>query len=176
MSKFVLNHKNCGCSAPNTKSSMRKWASAVAIVGALFAALLYGGPKWAPQSFDPIGTQSDAYMLAGQHAGQHSSESGCLTAGLERHISSPTKTINMIVLNSVQMSACLQKSRYSDGFCDAVPVSSDIAATGRWMAKACEQLGLKGDMMCNSFLQTVDHYCNSADHTGKQTTRRSKPI
>ena len=88
---------------------------------------------------------------------QQTDQAGCLKEVMSRqkqNDASPLGTIG----NAAFLGVCLEKSKPTNGFCDAVPPSSDRDKSTKWVNDQCNQAGLN-PATCAALMVMVQQHC-----------------
>ncbi len=138
----------------------------------ILLALVIGGAQfWWSQNRDEILAQGKVQRLAGQDAGLHTDETGCVKRSIQLHQDDSEKSILSTAGIAIDLHACLDASRRTPDFCTGVPARTDILATAQWIAGTCSTLGMGNDVQCNSLIDVIPGYCSSPERAGKSATR-----
>ncbi len=57
--------------------------------------------------------------------------------------------------------SCLEASRETPGFCEAVPGQFEFTKTISWRRQQCDRYGLTEQQQCNQLFQQVQQYCEA---------------
>ncbi|MBP6820148.1 MAG: hypothetical protein KA368_01320 [Acidobacteria bacterium] len=95
---------------------------------------------------------------AAERFGETADEEACLKETLAR--SKDKSGISAVASNAIFLGTCLQKSKPTPGFCDAIPTSDDKEATKAWVKTKCKDLG-QSDLTCGSIYGAVIGHCQS---------------
>ena len=146
---------------------MPTWLKVVLIVGGLLLVLLvaavgtlvYLGVKHGP-----------ALVEAGKHSveegnayGRGTDERGCVDESVARH--KRAEGLTEIFSTSIFMNSCLQVSRPTPNFCDAVPHRVEFMKSAQWQMDECKRYGLKPERQCGQLFQQVQQYCERRGRT-----------
>lgn len=133
----------------------------------LCGALAAGGAWWLWHRFGDrlVGAGKEA-METGRREGAELDETGCMAAAIERHRNDWRISLASSIPNNLRLSACLEASVVSDGFCDGVPSNDNVLQLAVWVAGRCNSLGFS-DPYCNQLFQQVANYCSSPKRGAK---------
>ncbi|MFN0107981.1 MAG: hypothetical protein ACKVZH_03935 [Blastocatellia bacterium] len=95
---------------------------------------------------------------AAERFGESADEAACLKETLSR--SKDKSGISGIASNAVFLSACLQKSRPTAGFCADVPSSNDEETIKAWVKTRCQELG-QSEFTCGSIYGAIASHCQN---------------
>ncbi len=158
--------------ARNHKTHWVRKLSVGLAVSAVVVALVIGGAQfWWSQNRDEILAQGKVQRLAGQDAGLHTDETGCVKRSIQLHQNDSEKSMLSTAGIAIDLHACLDASRRTPDFCTDVPARTDILATAQWIAGTCSTLGMGDDVQCNSLIDVIPGYCSSPERAGKSATR-----
>lgn len=142
----------------------KPWTIVLSIIGGLFllAVIAVGGIiYWVYQnkgewikSAEQIGQVIDQAKEFGAKANNE----GCLKEALSRHKGDNSFTGQIAIQGF--LTACLQASAPSPGFCDGVPAKSEIMKSASWRLKKCSDAGLQGDRGCQQIFDVVQAHCH----------------
>jgi uncharacterized membrane protein YhaH (DUF805 family) len=152
---------------------VRKLSVGLAVSAAVLALVVGGARLWWSQNRDEILAQGKVRQLAGQDAGLHTDEMGCVRRSIQLHQDDGEKSMLTTTGIVIDLHACLDASRRTLDFCTDVPASTDMLATAQWIAGTCATLGMGNDVQCNSLIQVIPGYCGSPERAVKSATRQS---
>lgn len=89
--------------------------------------------------------------------GRRTDNEGCLNEAVARHTRADGFT--GMIKTSFFLRACLEKSRPTPGFCDAVPRQTEFVKGAQWQLQQCNRFGLKGENQCGQLFQQVQQFC-----------------
>ena len=116
----------------------------------------------------------------GAEFGQRTDNEGCLNEAAARH--KRVEGLTDGIKNGIFIRACLEASRPTPGFCDAVPGRTEFMKSIAWQAQQCQRFGLKQEQQCGQLFQQVQQFCemrrlsgNSNEGGGVVVTEPSPP-
>jgi hypothetical protein len=146
---------------------MPGWAKALIIIVVLGLLLVVGvigaGVFWFSRNKDALLARGKAVIEEGQQAGRHTDNQGCVDQSITRYKTEPGFSNG--ISTSVFMQSCLQESRPTPGFCDAVPKETEFIKSGQWQLAQCQNVGLSSDQYCRQLFQTVERFCDRPRRT-----------
>jgi hypothetical protein len=98
-----------------------------------------------------IGKESEKF-------GAKTNNEGCLQEAMSRH--KHDKSITGRGSTQGFLTACLQASEPSPGFCEGVPPRNEIMKSANWALKKCADAGLQDDQGCQQIFGAVQTYCH----------------
>ncbi|HEY0322428.1 MAG TPA: hypothetical protein VGC66_15840 [Pyrinomonadaceae bacterium] len=128
------------------------------IVGfALLLFVIIGGAVywWSQHSQEFLDAGKNAYK-DGEEFGKKTDNRGCVAETIARHKVSPG--FQTSIADNIFLRACLNKSRPTTGFCDAVPKRTEFIKSGQWQKVQCTQAGLS-DSYCPQLFSQVQQFC-----------------
>jgi hypothetical protein len=141
---------------------MPGWAKALIIIVVLGLLLVVGvvgaGVYWFSRNKDALMARGKEVIAEGQEAGRHTDNQCCVDQSITRYKTEPGFSNG--ISTSVFMQSCLQQSRPTPGFCDAVPKETEFIKSGQWQLAQCENVGLGSDQYCRQLFQTVERFCD----------------
>ena len=140
---------------------MPTWLKVVLIVGGLLlvlvvasvATLVYVAHKYGPAMVE-AGKQS---FEEGRAYGRATDEQGCVDESVARH--KRAEGLTGAINTSLFMRSCLDVSRPTPHFCDAVPQRIEFMKSARWQLDECKRYGLSTESQCGQLFQQVQQYC-----------------
>lgn len=140
---------------------MPTWLKVVLVVGALgvlVVVLLVGAGVYLVQKHGPAMVESGKQSYGeGQEFGRGTDQQGCFDEGLARH--RRAAGFGELLKTNLFLRSCLDASRETPGFCDAVPPQSEFVKSVRWQMAECERHGLSADKQCGQLFQQVQQSC-----------------
>jgi hypothetical protein len=95
-------------------------------------------------------------MVEGERFGKTTDNQGCLTEAIARHRQSPG--FSGALSTQLFMQACLQASRTTPGFCEAIPKRTEFMKSGQWQLDQCARNNLH-DTYCPQIFGQVQTFC-----------------
>jgi hypothetical protein len=124
----------------------------VLAIGAIAAGIYY------------VSTHKDAWLAKGKAVitegkdfGRSTDNQGCVDEGVSRYKQEPGLT--SVLSSTLFMRACLDASRPTPGFCDAVPRQTDFIKSARWRVEQCQRINLSSDRNCQQLFTPVQQFC-----------------
>lgn len=146
-------------------SSALKAIVIILVVLAVLAIAAVGiGIWWWTKHGLALQTQVKTARSEGTAFGGKTDERGCLAEALRRI--EGDAGFRAGIAASMFVNACLETCETSKGFCDDVPPSSEILASGGWRAARCREAGLDATV-CGTILNQVQTHCDA---------RRAAPV
>jgi uncharacterized membrane protein YhaH (DUF805 family) len=143
-------------------------AAKTAAIGVAVVAFMVGAAWiWWDQNSAELLANGKAHLDKGMAAGRGLDESGCVALAATALGGEPGTSMAAGIANSVELSGCLETSRVTPGFCDAIPSRTEIFAAGQWIAGVCTQIGYGGNTSCNTMIQQIPQYCVSQKRAKK---------
>jgi hypothetical protein len=129
-------------------------AGVVCIAG-LIGAGVYLWKKHGPQFVQSV-TEGEK---EGRDFGAKTENQACVDEGVKRYRDATGMT--ELMRDSIFVRSCLEASRETPGFCDAVPGPFEFTKTIQWRKEQCERYGMTEQQQCGQLFQTVQQYCES---------------
>jgi hypothetical protein len=136
----------------------------VAVVGVVYVAQKYGPGLVA------AGKQS---MDEGRAYGRGTDEEGCVNEAVSRH--KRADGLSAVINNNLFLRTCLDASRPTPHFCDAVPQRMEFMKGARWQLDECKRYGLTPERQCGQLFQQVQQYCDQLGRTGAKPAAPASP-
>jgi hypothetical protein len=153
------------------KRPARSWqarvAKAVALVVAAAAILSGVAWLWWVQNSAEFLANGKAHFEQGRAAGRTLDESGCVARATGALAGEAGSSLTAGIANSVGLSGCLEASRATAGFCDDIPLKTDIFGAAQWIASTCNQMGYAGNTSCTNLIQLLPAHCASPERSRK---------
>lgn len=156
---------------------MPTWLKVLLIVGGLLLVLIivavaggiYFGKKYLPGLIE----SSKQSMGEGEEYGRRTDNEGCLSESVSRHKSA--EGFGDMLKNSLFLNSCLEHSRETPGFCDAVPRRTDFMKSAQWQMAECKRHGLSMESQCGQLFQQVQQFCERRQRTTGGAGSPSQP-
>ena len=126
----------------------------VAAVAAMVGAGVYLWRQHGPQFMAGV----EQGMQEGREFGATTDKQGCVDEGAARHRRGAGFADHM--KSGIFMRSCLEASRETPGFCEAVPGPFEIMKTVEWRRAQCEKYHLSEEQQCGNLFQQVQQYCH----------------
>lgn len=140
---------------------MPTWLKVVLIVGGLLLVLVLaavGTLVYVAQKYGPGLVEAGKHSLEeGQAYGRTSDEQGCVDEAVARH--KRAEGFTGMISTNLFMRSCLETSRPTPNFCDAVPKRMEFMKAARWQLAECKRYGLAPENQCGQLFQEVQQYC-----------------
>ena len=140
---------------------MPTWMKVLLVVGVLLVLLVVGG---AVAVFLLARTYGPGLVEAGKQTyeegmeyGRRTDNEGCLNEAVARHARADGFAAQ--IKNNVFMRACLDASRPTPGFCDAVPPRTEFMKSIGWQSQQCQRYGLSAEQQCSQLFSSVQQFC-----------------
>lgn len=106
---------------------------------------------------------SQEYLDAGKRSfeegaafGRTTDNQGCVSEAISRHKANPG--FKDAIANNIFLRSCLNKSRPTSGFCEAIPKRTEFIKSAQWQKQQCSDAGLS-DSYCPQLFSQVQQYC-----------------
>lgn len=103
------------------------------------------------------------YLEAGKNSyeegaafGKTTDNQGCVAETISRHKASPG--FKTSIANNIFLRSCLNNSRPTNGFCEAIPKRTEFIKSAQWQKEQCSQAGLS-DSYCPQLFSQVQQFC-----------------
>jgi hypothetical protein len=140
---------------------MPTWLKVVLIGGGLLLVLLVaavGTIVYVTMKHGPALVEAGKKSLdEGQAYGRGTDEQGCLDEAVSRH--GRSEGLTAVIKTNLFLRACLDVSRPTAHFCDAVPSRTEFMKGAQWQLDECKRYGLKPEQQCGQLFQQVQQYC-----------------
>ena len=124
----------------------------IVIVGVVGAGVYF----WKQHGTEIVGGMQKT-MGEAREFGEKTDNQGCVDEGAKRY--RQAEGLTELMQSSMFLRACLDASRETPGFCDAVPGPLEFTKTAKWRVEQCEKYGMKDKPNCGSLFQQVQQYC-----------------
>jgi hypothetical protein len=156
---------------------MPKWLKVVLIVGGLLLVLLVAvvaGVVYLAMKHGPgmvaAGKES---IEEGHRYGRGTDEEGCVDEAVARH--TRAEGLTDVIKTNLFLRSCLDVSRPTPHFCDAVPSRIEFMKSARWQLDECKRRGLAPERQCGQLFQQVQEYCDRRGRTGAKSGGGASP-
>src|SRR6266566_3905558 len=126
--------------------------SVIGLVGVLIGVGAYVAYKYGP-ALQETGKKA---MVEGYQFARGVDNQACLDEGVARH--QRADGLGALIKNGLFLHACLEKSRETPGFCDAVPGQGEVMKSIEWRMQQCQAHALT-DSQCGQLFTQVQEYC-----------------
>ena len=148
---------------------MPTWMKVLLILGVLLVVLFVGGAValyFIARTYGPglveMGKQT---YSEGVEYGRRSDNEGCLNEAVARQ--ARADGFGDMIKNNVFMRACLEASRPTQGFCDAVPRQTEFMKSIAWQQQQCARHGLPPEKQCSQLFSQVQQFCETRRQRGE---------
>ena len=140
---------------------MPGWLKVLLIVLGIIILLVVGlfaaGGVWFYRNKDALKGKLDTINTQAREFGQNTDNQGCVNETISRYKAEPGFTSAMS--NAIFVRVCLDSSRATPGFCEAIPKQTEFRRTAQWRKEQCQRAGLEGDSYCESLFTPVQQFC-----------------
>ncbi|HKG14871.1 MAG TPA: hypothetical protein VKB12_16210 [Pyrinomonadaceae bacterium] len=156
---------------------MPTWLKVVLIVGGLLLVLLVAavaGLVYVAQKYGPALVEAGKHSMdEGRAYGRGTDEEGCVNEAVSRH--GRAEGLTTVIHTNLFLRACLDASRPTPHFCDAVPQRTEFMKGARWQLDECKRRGLSQESQCGQLFQQVQQYCDQVGRTGSKRGTLASP-
>ena len=132
----------------------------ILLVGILLVVgVIAAGGIWFYRNKDALKAKLDTVTTEARDFGKNTDNEGCVTESISRYKIEPGITSAMS--NAIFVRVCLDSSRETPGFCDAVPKQREFMKTAQWRKEQCQRAGLERDSYCESLFTPVQQFCDT---------------
>ena len=93
----------------------------------------------------------------GKTFGKTTDNKGCVDEAIARYKKDPG--LGTLMTDSIFETSCLQTSRATPGFCEAVPKQLEISKSAEWRIEQCRAINLEKDSYCQQLFAPVQQFC-----------------
>jgi hypothetical protein len=115
---------------------------------------------WFYRNKDALVAKTKAIAEDARSFGENSDNQGCVNETISRYKADPGFTSAMS--NTIFMRLCLDASRATPGFCDAVPKQTEFRRTAQWRKEQCQRVELERDSYCESLFSPIQQFCEKS--------------
>lgn len=123
----------------------------------LVVGVIAAGGIWFYRNKDALKAKLDTVTTEGRDFGKNTDNHGCVNESISRYKAEPGITSAMS--NAIFVRVCLDNSRATPGFCDAVPKQREFMKAAQWKKDQCQRAGLERDSYCESLFTPVQQFC-----------------
>jgi len=127
------------------------------IIILLVVGLVAAGGFWFYRNKDALKGKLDTITTEARDFGKNTDNQGCVNETVSRYKRDPGFTSAMS--NAIFVRICLDNSRATPGFCEAIPKQSEFRRTVQWRKEQCQSAGLERDSYCESLFTPVQQFC-----------------
>ena len=130
----------------------------ILLIGILFVVgVIAAAGIWFYRNKDAIQTKLDNVTTEARDFGKNTDNQGCVNESISRYKADPGFTSAMS--NAIFVRICLDNSRATPGFCEAVPRQTEFRRTAQWRKEQCQRAGLERDSYCESLFTPIQQFC-----------------
>ena len=122
----------------------------------VIAAGVAAGIYWLSTHSGEFFEKSKQSMVDGERFGKTSDNQGCLAESIARY--KQNTGFSGALSTQLFLQGCLQASKESPGFCDAVPKRTEFIKSAQWQQEQCARNNLK-DTYCPQLFGQVQTFC-----------------
>jgi hypothetical protein len=148
---------------------MPTWMKVLLIVGVLLVMLIVGAVV---VGYFVVRRYGPGLMEAGKQTysegveyGRRTDNEGCLNEAVARQ--ARAEGLADLIKNNVFMRACLEASRPTPGFCDAVPRRTEFMKSIGWQQQQCQRYGLSAEQQCSQLFGQMQQFCEERQRRGE---------
>jgi hypothetical protein len=104
-------------------------------------------------------------MAEGQEYGRLTDNEGCVNEAVARQ--SRAEGLGDLFKNNLFLRPCLEASRPTHGFCDAVPRQLEFMKAIAWQQQQCARYGLPPEKQCGQLFSQVQQFCELRRQRGE---------
>jgi hypothetical protein len=151
---------------------MPGWLKALLAVALVIVLLVVGvivfGVVWWGRNKDKLIARAKEVVTEGRDAGRNTDNQGCVDESVSRYKKDPG--LGSVISNSIFMRACLESSRPTPGFCDAVPKQTEFIKAAQWRIEQCRKVDLSKDSNCQNLFSPVQQFCDERARKSKENS------
>jgi hypothetical protein len=133
---------------------------ALLVVGVLCVAGLIGAGYYVWKQHGPqFVANVERGEKEGRTFGAQTDNDGCVDEGVKRF--RDAAGITDFMKHGIFVRSCLEHSRETPGFCEAVPGPFEITKTIKWRKEQCERHDLSEAQQCGQLFQQVQQFCQT---------------
>jgi hypothetical protein len=140
---------------------MPGWLKAFLIVAIvvvlLVAGAIAGGVYLLKWGKDALSARSKTITTEAADFGHQTDNQGCVNESMSRYRKEPGFTSS--ISTSIFLTACLDASRPTRGFCAEVPNQRNYSRSPEWRIEQCRHFDLASDKYCPEFFGPVQQFC-----------------
>lgn len=140
---------------------MPTWMKVLLVGGVLLVLLILGAMVavfFFVRSYGPgLVETTKQSMEEGSEYGRLTDNEGCVNEAVARQ--SRSEGIGDLFKNTLFLRPCLEASRPTPGFCDAVPRQTEFMKSIGWRQQQCRRYGLSEDKQCGQLFGQVQQFC-----------------
>lgn len=136
----------------------------VAVVVVIIALGIGVGIYWVSVHGGEYVEKSKQSMTDGANFGKGTDNQGCVTETISRY--KQDQGFSSAIATQLFFQGCLQASRETPGFCEAVPKRTEIMESVKWQTRQCSQYNLR-DSYCGQIFGQVQTFCEMRQGRGE---------
>ena len=148
---------------------MPTWMKVLLVVGVLLVLLVVGAGValyFLARAYGPGLLEAGKQTYGeGVEYGRRTDDEGCLNEAVARQ--ARADGFAELIKNNVFMRACLEASRPTPGFCDAVPRQTEFMKAIAWQQQQCQRYGLSAEQQCGQLFGQVQQFCELRRRRGE---------
>lgn len=148
---------------------MPTWMKVLLILGVLLVVLLVAGAVglyFVARTYGPGLMETTKQGVAeGQEYGRLTDNEGCVNEAVARQ--SRAEGLGNLFKNTLFLRPCLEASRPTPGFCDAVPRQIEFMKAIAWQQQQCTRYGLPPEKQCSQLFGQVQQFCELRRQRGE---------
>lgn len=106
---------------------------------------------------DAIVAKTKEIATEAKNFGEKTDNQGCVDESISRYKASPGFTA--AISSSIFMRICLDNSKPTPGFCDAVPKQMEFMKAAQWKIEQCRRVELSRDSNCQNLFTPIQQFC-----------------
>jgi hypothetical protein len=124
----------------------------------LVVGVVAAGGIWFYRNKDALNSKLNTITTEARDFGQNTDNQGCVNETVSRYKAEPGFTSAMS--NAIFVRICLDSSRATPGFCEAVPKQTEFRRTAQWRKEQCQRAGLERDSYCERLFTPIQQFCD----------------
>jgi len=140
---------------------MPTWMKVLLVGGVLLVLLIVGAVVavfFLARTYGPGLVETTKQSVAeGREYGRLTDNEGCVNEAVARQ--SRSEGISDLFKTTLFLRPCLEASRPTPGFCDAVPRQTEFMKSIGWRQQQCQRYGLSSDKQCGQLFGQVQQFC-----------------
>jgi hypothetical protein len=149
---------------------MPTWMKVLLAVGVLLVVLIAGAVVagyFLVRRYGPgLVETTKQGVEAGREYGRLTDNEGCVNEAVARQ--SRAEGLGDLFKNTLFLRPCLEASRPTPGFCDAVPRRTEFMKAIAWQQQQCQRYGLPPEKQCSQLFSQVQQFCEERRLRGEE--------
>jgi hypothetical protein len=149
---------------------MHKALKVILIIGVCIAVLgaagIGAGMYWWSQHKDELMQGGKRALDEGRAFGAQTNNEGCVTEAVAR--TKRESGFGAAISHNLFLRECLEASKPSPGFCEAVPGRTEFMKSVQWQQQQCKAAGLAADTYCIQLFTQVQQFCEDKRNKPKE--------